>query len=293
MVYLKRNRMRFYTTLVSTLLCALTAPLGLASLSEAGTLGATLPTPDSFLKRLENSVRSLHSYAVTHSQIERFGNQLGPKMKMRSKHCHGRTYLKMLEGPKKDAEVIYVPGWNHGKVKVHKGSFPDLTLSLDPHGSLMMDDQHHPIEHGGLDYVVGTLVKTTRACRNFPGSTLRILNPQTLELVAPWKEKMEQVLKDESIWSFATRLSSDPFLILQTNHIKDWDDVEQGMKLKIPTCYAGRTLLTVDPVNHLPRKLTTFDWKGQLYEEYEWQDLDRTTLISDADFDPKNRAYGF
>ncbi len=271
-------------------------------LSQANTTSPPASTPsldpETTLLRLKSTVDGLHSYTVTHLQQERFGNEMGPKMKMKVKYSDGSLYVKMLEGPKKDAEVIYIPGKNDGKVRVHPGSFPDISLNLDPHGSRMMKEQHHPIEHLSFQHIVSSLAETAQRCRYFPGAGAKFLESENsarlnLELRSPWKEKKDKVKENEDIWSFSKRVASDPFLIIHSNSMTDLDDVSEGMELKIPLCYATKTLLTLNSNTYLPERLEMYDAKGEVYERYEWQDLDTKTILTQKDFDPKNKEYNF
>jgi len=256
----------------------------------------------SHIFELKEAVDRLKDYSFDHIQKERFGDELGPLMKIRVKYSQGRIYLHMLEGPKQNAEVIFKPGWNDGKVKVHKGSFPDIAVSVQPHGSLMMDTQHHPVEFLDFQVIVNTLVASARRCERFPGAGIKeVASPTTqavdsdlitLELQAPWIEKENVVGQDEDIWSFAKRMGSDPYLILHNNGLKDIGDISSGMQLKVPECYATRTLLTLNRKTHLPVQLITYDGKGRLYETYDWQNFD-TKPLSDIDFDPDNQEYHF
>jgi hypothetical protein len=254
------------------------------------------------LIHLKEAVDRLTEYSVIHIQQERFHQKLGPKIKMQVKFSKDRFYLSILEGPMKNAEVLYGLGWNSGKVKVHKGSFPDITVNLDPHGSRMLEDQHHPIEHLSFSHIVQSLYNSIQSCRNFPESSGKILsskeglslsNQIQLELIAPWKERTEPILKDEDIWSFSKRVHADPFLILYSNQFDYSDSLSEGTSLKVPLCYATRTLLTLDSTTYLPRKMQTFDKAGNLYESYEWEDLNPAPGLKDIDFDPDNKTYRF
>jgi outer membrane lipoprotein-sorting protein len=43
----------------------------------------------------------------------------------------------------------------------------------------------------------------------------------------------------------------------------------------------------------LPIYVEIFDWQNELVERYGYRDLRLNPGLTDADFDPKNPAYGF
>jgi outer membrane lipoprotein-sorting protein len=49
----------------------------------------------------------------------------------------------------------------------------------------------------------------------------------------------------------------------------------------------------VDREYQLPVYAEIFDWYGQLIERYGYLDVRLNPGLTDADFDPKNPAYGF
>lgn len=257
--------------------------------------------PKAHLEELKSTIENLKDYSVIHIQQERFGEEMGPKIKLKVKSSKGRLYIHILEGPKTNAEVIYRPSWNDGKARVHKGSFPDFTVNVSPRGSLMMDKQHHSIEQLSFQSMFRTLLESAVRCEPMKGAGIQEVSSDrnddgpnlTLELRAPWVEKSGTVSTDEDVWAFSKRMETDPYLILHNNGLKDFDDVSEGMQLKSPVCYATRTLLTLNRKSHLPVRLVTYDGKGNLYESYEWQELDVTTPLREIDFDPENKDYDF
>ena len=257
------------------------------------------PNRADILTRLKTVSQGLTEYTVVHTQQEKFKDEMGPVIKMKIKFSKNKIYLKMLEGPMKNAEVIYKPNWNNGKAKVHKGSFPDLTLNLDPHGSRMLNHQHHPLEHLSFEHILQTLLEhAVLESSHGPEISTRITKIDSekairIELKSPWKEKTEAVKKDEDIWSFSKRVHSDPFLILANNKMNYDDDLDSDKSLSVPLFYSTRTVLEIDSETFLPKRLENYGRDGKLYEKYEWQNLNPTPLLTDADFDPNNKIYDF
>ncbi|HXP49844.1 MAG TPA: DUF1571 domain-containing protein, partial [Bacteroidia bacterium] len=56
-----------------------------------------------------------------------------------------KLFVKLSDGTK----VLWIEGENKNEALVHPNSFPHVTLSLDPDGSIMRKDQHHSITSTG------------------------------------------------------------------------------------------------------------------------------------------------
>jgi negative regulator of sigma E activity len=57
--------------------------------------------------------------------------------------------------------------------------------------------------------------------------------------------------------------------------------------------YSYRVLLAFDEENHLPIRILVYDWNDQIIEEYTHLQLDLNPGLTERDFDPNNREYGF
>ena len=144
-------------------------------------------------------------------------------------------YAKRLNEPNKNAEALYRGSkWNEGKIKANKGSFPNLTLSLDPYGSMAMSGQNHPMPEAHLGYFIGLIVSDFeraqkegvaspksagassvdgRSCQKISFST----NPKAGSSYSP--------KKGDSWRSIAKANSIDPVALRAQNSGKKLDDV--------------------------------------------------------------------
>jgi hypothetical protein len=57
--------------------------------------------------------------------------------------------------------------------------------------------------------------------------------------------------------------------------------------------YCMTAIMDVDHEHHLPVYAEIFGWQGQLIERYGYSDVRLNPGLTDADFDPRNPAYGF
>lgn len=264
------------------------------------TQSSKLLRPKEMVALLAKATSELKEYTVTHIQRERFGNTMGPLIQMKLKYSHGKLYLHILEGPKKGAELLYVPGANDGKVKAHKGSFPDLTVNIGLHNHILLDGQHHSLEFSAFPSIVAKILKAVDTCFELPGASAGYLRDRptqmgpshTIELNSPWSETKVAIQKDETLWEFAKRTQADPFVILHSNGFESLGDFPSQGELKVPQCYATRTVIGIDAKTKLLTFLEIYDRDGKLYEAYRWEDLDLRPL-TDLDFDPSNPSYGF
>ncbi|MBI2711440.1 MAG: DUF1571 domain-containing protein [Bdellovibrio sp.] len=256
------------------------------------------PAARKLLEMLQGRTQKLTDYSAIHFQRERFGNTMGPLMKMRIKYSKGRTYLKILQGPKQDAELLFNP--TTGRVTAHKGSFPDLTVHVSPQNHLLLDLQHHTIEDSSFRAIVQMITDEVKNCEDLPGSSIRYLSDRetqtgktyAVELTGPWVESKVSILKDEDIWAFSKRNKMSAAAILHANGLTDFGDFPSQGEVILPRCYGTRLVVGVDPVRVLPTSIEIFDKKGQLFESYRWEDVDLSPL-SDVDFDQTNPAYNF
>ena len=74
--------------------------------------------------------------------------------------------------------------------------------------------------------------------------------------------------------------------------LRSFDDIEPGMKIKVPTDYAREIIVYIDKTRFVPIGLKVYDDKG-LFEEYTYQNIVLNPVFSERDFSPSNPAYGF
>ncbi len=273
----------------------------LAAVLQGNSRAALADEPREILSAMQAAAGKLDGYSLTQLKRERFGEQVSPAETMVVKYRKGRVYLHILSGPREGAEALYVPGWNDNKVRIHKGSFPDITLNLDPHSSLLMDGQHHPIEHAGLSHVVSALLANVAKAEAAGGEAqMRLLPPtevqgraaDVIEMVTPQQFARYVVQKGDDVWGLAQRLQVDAYVLVHANGLKRVGSLSPGTVLQVPAYYGSRTVVAVDRKSHLPSRLEVYDGKGRLYELYEWSRLEQSPL-TDQDFNPDNPSYHF
>lgn len=255
---------------------------------------------EQILKQAEEAIAKVNDYSGLMIKHERFGKKV-EKAIMEFKFARPfKVYVKYRE-PHRGREAIYIPGWNNGEVKVHKGSFPDLTMNLDPYGSWAMEGNHHPITHFGLESTIKISANNLRkAIKNNEGDfkvSESVMWGRPVWKIEAWFPKGGHTVvaeEKETLWDISKRTGQDMFLIMYAN--KDYDapdDVKKGQRVFIPRYYGGRAEFCVDRETRLPIKASTRDWNGNLYESYEYPELKLNVGLTQKDFDPKNSDYNF
>jgi hypothetical protein len=263
------------------------------------------PDPFALLEAMARATAQVQDYTTTLVKQERFGDELEPEQKILIKWARPfRMYSKMLEGVNPGQEVLFVRGWNRDRLRAHKGSFPDITVSLDPRGRLAMAHSHHPMGEGSLPHLVDLVLANAREARRRGEGSLRLIGEESLfgrpchklEAATPSDFTTDTVGRGETLWEVAARHGAEMYAVLRANRDQGWaraGDASRGDRVRVPRYYAGRVLLWIDDATSLPLKAEIFDHDGVLYERYEHRDLAVNVGLGPLDFDPQNPAYDF
>ncbi len=165
-------------------------------------------------------------------------------------------YLKWTEEDERGTEVIYVQGKNENKLKAHRGGVLKwLTLNLDPNGSIAMKDNRHTV----LDAHIGKIIDIC-----------------------------------DKNYKLAKQLSIGKFEICEEKTIGG--RAQSCIKAMFPDdkrFYGGTNYIYVDKEYKFPVAVEIYGWKNDLLEKYEYTDIHLNVGLTDRDFDPKNKEYGF
>ncbi|MBU2916010.1 LysM peptidoglycan-binding domain-containing protein [Reichenbachiella agariperforans] len=212
-----------------------------------------------------------------------------------------KIYSNQLS-PDKGLEVLYCEGQNDGNALINPVSFPWVTLRLDPMGSLMRKGQHHTIRDGGYTYVMSILKFLVDKYGEESKTMISKLDPvdfggvacDAIELSNPYFQYREHtVQKWETLASIEDSLKLSGFMILEKNNLdQDYDEVQPGMTISVPTDYSPRMIIYIDQTTHLPVMMKIFDDQG-LFELYEYFDIELNPTFNEDEFSSGFEAYGF
>lgn len=248
--------------------------------------------PANLLQSTLPRIKELTRYQVIVTQQEERGERIGPVTRLLLKHSGQHIYLRVLDGPRKGAQVLYGPPWNDGLAKIHYLGF---TLDLDPLGSLMLSGHHHPLDQIGLPALAEKLLAMLRrGAEDGTGSITCSLEGANarLEFSLPWQTTPVHAARGENIHALGRRVQMDPFFILYSNGFKSWQRLREGQQLQVPRYYGTRVVLDIHGPSATPLSLHVYDAMGRLYERYTWSEL-RVGTLSEQDFDDENPDYGF
>lgn len=221
-------------------------------------LAASAADPRTALMAMKAAYAKVRDYTVTMTRRERVKGKLLPQETMQIKFKKPYAiYTKWTGAAHRGQEALYVRGQHDGKLVAHPGSFPDVTVKLDPNGGLAMKGNRHPITEGSLGDLIGLIVRDLERADARPqdGATLRDLG--------------ESVRDGEKI------------------HCYD-------ATFPVPTgYYAPHVQVCVFTATSLPSRVQVWDAREQLLEDYEYRDLRTNVGLRDADFDPANPKYNF
>ncbi|WP_235963882.1 DUF1571 domain-containing protein [Tautonia rosea] len=209
---------------------------------------------------------SVRDYTCTFIKRERIQGRLSgyEVMSMKARTSPKSVYFKFKQ-PKAGREAIYVDGRNRGKAIVHDVGFNKFlagTLHLDPLSRRAMDGNRHPITEAGLGFMIDTLTEGWN----------REMNPRDSEVTI-----RETVL-----------VNKRPSMMIICKH-----------RNRQPHFVFHEVRLYIDHELGLPTRFEAYDWPAgedqpaPLLEEYIYSDLKINVGLSDADFDPSNKAYSF
>ena len=211
-----------------------------------------------------------------------------------------KVYVKFVD-PYTGREGIYIRGSNGNKVRVHKGSFPDLAMSLPPLGRIAMKGNHHPITSFGLERMLRVSAQNIRKMIRRGDATLQV-SDSVLKGEPAWRIAIESksggyyvtARRSEDLWALAKRAGQNMYVILHHNEdIDSPKDVRSGQRVFVPHYYGSRGEYFFSKRTFMMIKASSWDQHGKLYESYEFTELELNPGLGDEAFDHRNGEYGF
>ena len=199
--------------------------------------------------------------------------------------CH----ISMIN-PGKGQELVYAGNTYEQQVVYEPNGFPYIQLELDPFGSLMRNKNHHTIFFLGFKKMTDIMqfhmsqspysLKAEKINSN--GKTYTKISIEFID----FNYKKIKVLKEESITSLSERMALCDYMVAELNDLDLDDGLKKDSYLKVPSAYAKKFEILVDPDSGLPHKMVALDEKG-VYEQYEFMDLVINKAIPTNRFDAK------
>ena len=257
-----------------------TTPMRLAAAEAADRMpGSAAPSPASpptgvaaiaaakaMMDGCKARIGEIQDYTCTFMKRERIGGVLSGYhiMAMKARTRPDSFYFKFRQ-PNAGREAIYVRGRHDDKAIVHDvglGKFLAGTLYLDPRSHRAMDGNRHPITDAGIGHLVANLADGWHRELEPSNSVVQI---------------REGVLVNKRPCTLIVSTHPRPDRRYVFHQVRVYIDRELG----------------------LPIRFEGYDWPKKageaapLLEEYTYADLKVDVGLSNRDFDPSNKAYGF
>lgn len=267
----------------------------------AGTSHSEVARVEALLDDAFQAIKGVHDYRGVLRKKELFKGALIEQRIAFKFSRPFRIYLRYVE-PHAGQEVIYIRGHNKGRLRAHRGSGLDVTVSLNPRGRMAMAEGHHPVTEFGIEHMLELAARDIRRAARGGGATLQLSDGGQINGEPTWRIDLRnpsggRVLiarRGETLWDLAARAKQDMYVILHQNEgIDSPADVRSGQEVFVPHYYAGRGQYFISKQTHLLIKLVMWDHKGQLYEVYEYSKLELNTGLDAHDFDYRNQEYEF
>lgn len=252
--------------------------------------------------RMSSSIENIKSLRFKLKKKERVkGKILSGEQDVKFNRNPKKIYTRIIS-PNEGAEVLFLEGKNNNHAYINPNSFPFITLSLDPYGSIMRKNNHHTVHEVGFDYInsiIEYIAKESGA--NFEkyfiyqGDTTfnnRACHKILIDYI-PFAYVNYKVKEGEDLVDIAYRNFVSDYMIMEINKgIDNFDDVVPGQVIKIPNAYARKTYLYIDKVNFLPLIQVMYDDKG-LFSQYEFYNLELNPIIPSEEFTRSFEEYDF
>ncbi len=258
------------------------------------------PSAEEIFARSLKAINAVDSYQGEFVMRELIGSKLEISKVFFKFARPFKVYMKYID-PAEGQEVLFVRGQNENELKAHKGSFPDITVNLNPYGRAAMKGSHQPIQTFGLQRqieIMGEICRKAKA-RGDASYTVKdagvFMGERVWEVEArfPSTGRTVKVKEDENLWAFAKRVGQTMYVILHYNDIKSPGSIDEGDEIFVPDHYGSRLRYLIGHKTLMPLQETSWDHKGRVYESYDYPVLELNAGLTDKDFDPDNEAYDF
>jgi hypothetical protein len=256
---------------------------------------------EALLEQSFSAMAGVYDYRGTLVKRELFGDELIEQTIEFKFSRPFKVYVKYVQ-PYAGREGIYIRGSNRNRLRAHKGSIPDIAVSLDPRGGVAMEDNHHPITSFGLGRMLQIGARNIRKAIERGDATVKVSNGGVVHGEPTWRIDIKSepggryvtARRSEDLWELAARVKQDMYVILHHNEgIESPTDIHEGQRVFIPNYYASRGQYFIGKRTFMMVKAASWDHSGNLYESYEYPVLVLNPGLKARDFDQRNKEYDF
>ena len=212
-----------------------------------------------FLETGKRALAALPQYGCTLIKQERVGRKLqnAETIELKYRESPKAIYMKWLAGPFKGRELVYsVAGLGANKLRVREGGvlgIVPVTIGLD--APVARRGTNHLVSEVGFSHLMSLIEKDY--VKAAPKGHIKRINHGFETLDGRKTYKVESVLpRDEKLGYYCYRMMH-------------WTDYLRGVEIKSEV----------------------FNFKDDLQEAYYYKDVNTNPGFTEADFDPRNKAY--
>lgn len=227
-------------------------------MAARGAAGET--DPEKWLREAEAAYDGVTSYTAVFHKQQRVAGELLPEETILLKYRKKPTslYMKWIRAPYQGSELLYVAGWNHDRVRAHRGGILRfITRNLNPGDPALMAYNLRPVTSTGIGYLLQAVAINAR----------KAIQAGELALSEPG---------EEAVYGRRTR-------VLEFLFPKKSAESYDGCRLVVSQDIESRILV----------RIRVYDRNDQLVEAYGYENLRLNAPLADADFDPENPEYRF
>ncbi len=253
-------------------------------------------TTEQLIARMSSAIDNLRYLRCSVKAQERIGREVKPSSSLMKLTFNPlRVYIK----DNKNVEVLWVTNQNSGDAWVYPASFPYITLSLNPYGSLMRRGQHHTVLQAGFGTIAdlmhpSALHQDATFSRTFryAGDTTVLARPcHVLRSDYPqFRYVAYRAAKNETTATVAERFGCGEYRILERNNLGPSTALPEGKVVQVPNGYGRRTILCIDAKTYLPVIVDVRDDRG-LFEKFEFYNVVANQPIPVEEFTKGYKGY--
>jgi outer membrane lipoprotein-sorting protein len=218
------------------------------------------PDPEKWLVEAGAAYARVESYTAIFHKQQRIAGELLEEENIFLKFSKKpySLYMKWVTKPFKGSELLYVVGWNKGRIKAHRGGFFSFIVrNLDPDDPALMKNELRPVTSTGVGFLLQTVAINMR----------KAIKAGALTFTDRGKE---------NIYGRNTQVK---VIDIRYENAEDYD--------------GAQFVINQDVESKIPIRIRVYDRDGRLVENYGYENLNLDARLSDADFDPKNPGYDF
>lgn len=212
-----------------------------------------------------------------------------------------KIYTRMYS-PKEGMEVLYNSKWEKKKAVINTNSFPWVNVKFHPLSKTMRKNQHHTLLDSGFDKIVSCIEYQYKSFLSEGKEMTRIKGIEIVNGDSCWVLEFENldfklqdyvVKEGENLVQIAKKLRLSDYMILEYNkELRNYDDVEAGQLIKVPSSYSKKMILYVNSKSYMPSIVEAYDANG-MYEQFIFRNLKLNVQFNDNEFSTDYDQYDF